>query len=111
MQMIHSFSATILADFLSELSGFPHLTTLVFELPDGSESQRSWPKESAEALALATGFMRNNSTLKRVAFEMESSPTIWPCYIRAQAGCGSHRDDVAVFEGFDILGPESWRDI
>jgi hypothetical protein len=35
----------------------------------------------------------------------------WPCYIRAQTGSGSNGDSTAVFEGFDILGPDSWRDV
>jgi hypothetical protein len=100
----------ILADFLSELSGFPHLATLVFE-PTGR--LESWPVDSEEALSLTIGFMNANPTLRRVAFQMLGSwaNRRWPCYIRAQAGSDSNGNRTAVFEGFDILGPNSWRDV
>jgi hypothetical protein len=101
------------ACLLSGLSGFPHLTTLVFELPTAVQSGVNWPTDSEEALPFATDFMNANPTLRRVAFEMRGSPTNgrWPCYIRAQAGSDSNGGSTAMFEGFDILGPESWRDV
>jgi hypothetical protein len=101
------------ADFLSRLSGFAHLTTLVFELLYGVQRPRGWPTNSEEALSRAACFMNANPTLKRVAFEMKGPWTNvrWPCYIRAQTGSGSDGDSTAVFEGFDILGPDSWRDV
>jgi hypothetical protein len=104
-----------LADILCRLSGFANLTTLVFELPHGTQSSIGWPTDSGEALSLAMDFMNENLTLRRVAFEMRGScqwtKGRWPCYIRAQTGSDSSGDSTAVFEGFDILGPDSWRDV
>jgi hypothetical protein len=37
--------------------------------------------------------------------------TGWACYIRVQAGLNSNGDGTSVFEGFDILGPDSWRHV
>jgi hypothetical protein len=101
------------ADLLSVLSGFAHLTTLVFELPHSTQRPIGWPMNSGEVLPLAAGFMNANPTLKRVAFEIRGSWTKgkWPCYIRAQTGTDSHSNGTAVFEAFDILGPDSWRDV
>jgi hypothetical protein len=114
---VASMQFHFLADLLSGLSAFAHLTTLVFELPHGPHgigSPTRWPTDSGEALSLATGFMNANPTLRRVAFETRGSCQWtngrWPCYIRAQTGSESNGDDTAVFEGFDILGRDSWRD-
>jgi hypothetical protein len=99
----------ILAKLLSELSGFPHLTTLVIEMPRDRTNRWHWPADSEEVLPLATAFMNANTILRRVAFEMRDRR--WPCYIRAQGGLAYDGDGTAVFEGFDILGPDSWRDV
>jgi hypothetical protein len=101
----------ILANLLSELPGFSHLTTFVFKMPH--QCQMDLPTDSERALSLATGFINANPTLTRVAFQMRDEWTdgMWPCYIRAQAGSDSDGDSTAVFEGFDILGRDSWRDV
>jgi hypothetical protein len=104
-----------LSDLLSRLSGFANLTTLVFELPRGTSNPMGWPMDSGEALLLATGFMNASLTLRLVAFEMrglcQRTKGRWPCYIRAQTGSDTNGDSTAVFEGFDILGPDLWRDV
>jgi hypothetical protein len=97
------------ADLLSELAGFVHLTTLVFELPLRVESHLGWPTGSEEVLSLATGFMNANPMLRRVA-PVASGTWMkgrWPCYVRAS---DSHGKSIAVFEGFDIPGPDSYGD-
>jgi hypothetical protein len=111
-QIFHSLSADLLAEFLSELSGFPHLTTFLFELAYGNQSRLGWPTDAEETLFLATTIMNANPTLGRVAFEMRDSWTNsrWPCYARVEAGRNTRGFSTTVFEGFDILGPESYRD-
>jgi hypothetical protein len=102
-----------LAKLQSGLSGFPHLTTLVFEQPASIPNQVGWTMASERVLSLATGLMNANPTLKRVAFELHGSwaNEKWPCYIRAQTRSDSNGDSTAVFEGFNILGPDSWREV
>jgi hypothetical protein len=97
------------ADLLSELSRFLHLTTLVIEMPRDDNYCWYWLADPEQALSRVTGLMNANPTLRRVAFE--TSDGRWPCYIRAQPGLESNGDGTAVFEGFDILGPDSWRDV
>jgi hypothetical protein len=104
LQMHSPFGEDTLADFLSELSGFPHLTTFVLEM---SFLGVNWPQESDRALSLAMTFMNANLALRRVAFGGRGS---WPCYARVGAGLNTRGIATAVFEGFDILGPESYRD-
>jgi hypothetical protein len=103
------------ASVLAELSGFPRLTTLVLELEPGIQSQQAMPTDSERTLSLATTVMNAIPTLRRVAFEMRSSSSWtkgrWPCYSRALAGSGSDGDGITVFEAFDVLGPDSWRDV
>jgi hypothetical protein len=96
------------ANLPSELSGFPHLTTLVLEL-SCTENRIGFSADPEQALSLVTGFINANAMLRRVAFETRYSE--WPCYIRAQAGLNSNGDGTAVFEGFGILGPDSWKDV
>jgi hypothetical protein len=103
------FRPNTFANLLSELSGFPHLTTLVIEMPRYSENCWRWPADPEEGLSLATSCMNVNRTLRRFAFETRDER--WPCYIRAQTGLESNGDGTAVFEGFDILGSDSWRDV
>jgi hypothetical protein len=104
------FHSNTFAELLSELSGFPHLTTLVIEMPRDRSNRWRWPADREKALSLATGFMNANPALRRVAFEITGDRR-WPCYIRAQGELDYDGDGTAVFEGFDILGPDSWRDV
>ena len=95
------------ADFLAAISHFPYLSALVFELPRGSAYFKG-PDED-QALALAKVIMNANVSLKHVAFEVRDTWTggRWPCYSRVDVeGCG----DSTVFDGFNIFGPESYRD-
>jgi hypothetical protein len=111
LQLLSPLDTEILADFRSELAAFPHLTTLVLELTSADTRPLGWPTESEEALSLATSFMNANPTLRRVAFEMRHSWTNgrWPCYARVGVAGDTGGFGIAMLEGLDILGPESYR--
>jgi hypothetical protein len=71
----------------------------------------TWDDIALEALALAKALMEANASLKLIAFEVRA-PWVngrFACYVRAATGSGSQADSTAVFEGFDILVPDSWR--
>jgi hypothetical protein len=72
----------------------------------------SRPSTLESAFAFAQPFMVFCPALKRVAF---SASGAWvggnwrgggkmPCYVRSRSG-------MAEFEGFDLLGEESWREV
>jgi hypothetical protein len=107
LQLLSPLDTEILADVRSELAAFPHLTTLVLELPYTGAHPLGWPTKLEEALSLATSFMNANPTLRRVAFEMRHS--MWPCYARVGAARDTGGFGIAMLEGLDILGPESYK--
>jgi hypothetical protein len=64
-------------------------------------------------LVLAKLMMNANASLKHVAFEVRDSWTggRWPYYSRGDLeGWDPCGDSIAVFKGFNIFGPESYRD-
>jgi hypothetical protein len=89
-------------------------------VPKGYDTyQRDWvdsrPKSEAHGSVIATNLMRANRSLRCVVLAAKGA---WgskklPCYTRARPaeGLGSDALATAVFQGFDLLGPDAWREI
>jgi hypothetical protein len=79
------------------------------DVPEWVDSR---PKERGDALAMAVVLMNANASLTRVALEVQGLWAIgrFACFTRTRQGSNPQSIGEVMFEGFDILIPELWRD-